>query len=250
MAFLKTPNLPQSKVKLVLADERISAEIEDSLIKLNVEIIKIKKCNSLQQPIASHPDMLSFYSGDGDIILAPEIYDDYCEALENRGFNVIKGSTLLGSQYPYDIPYNAAYNGEYLICNDKYTDLKVKQLCERKGAKIIYIKQGYAKCSICFITESAIITSDAGITQTLKRYGFDILFIQAGDINLDGYNTGFLGGSSGKLDKDLICFCGNLNLHPDYRKINAFISKYGCKPISLSNDKIYDYGSIIPIYNV
>lgn len=247
MTFVKQPNLPESDVSLILADERMSPEIIESLSKRNIQIIKIFACSNLQSPVSAHPDMLLFYGGDGDIILSPNVYDIYRDIFKSFGLKVIKGKTALQGEYPLDIAYNAAYDGKCLICNEKYTDYEILSFCKKKNAKIINIRQGYAKCSVCFVSENAVITSDIGIYNELVKNGYDVLKTECEGVSLTGYNYGFIGGSCGKICRDTIAFCGNVEKHPEYENIRAFLNKYNCKALSLSKEPLYDYGSLISI---
>ena len=40
---------------------------------------------------------------------------------------------------------------------------------------------------------------------------------------------------------------GNIKNHPDYDKILAFVESKNKKLVSLSNDKLLDLGSVIPL---
>ncbi len=62
-------------------------------------------------------------------------------------------------------------------------------------------------------------------------------------------NYGFIGGCSGLLSKNEneIGFLGDIEKHPNFEEIRDFLAKRGKKVVSLSNKKLIDLGSIIPI---
>ena len=57
------------------------------------------------------------------------------------------------------------------------------------------------------------------------------------------YEYGFIGGATGS-DLNNVYFCGELKNHPDSDKIIAFCKKCGKKAVSLSRDRLKDYGTI------
>ena len=105
------------------------------------------------------------------------------------------------------------------------------------------VKHGYAKCSICSVGENAIITADPSIAKTAKKNGIDVLKTEASHTRLDGYDCGFIGGASGD-DGENIYFCGNLEKHPDGEKIKEFCKKHGRGVVCLSDEPLYDYGTL------
>ena len=86
------------------------------------------------------------------------------------------------------------------------------------GLELIPVKQGYAKCSLCIVSENAVITADEGLAYTLCRAGLDVLKIIPGCIRLPGYGYGFIGGCCGKLDAATMAFAGDPLTHPDGKK--------------------------------
>ena len=51
------------------------------------------------------------------------------------------------------------------------------------GYEIINVKQGYAKCSICVVSDNAIITADKGIAKAAIQNRIDVLEITRLDNN-------------------------------------------------------------------
>ena len=67
------------------------------------------------------------------------------------------------------------------------------------------------------------------------------------DIQLDGYDYGFIGGCCGFIDKNTLVFSGNVKLHKNYEDIKAFAGNYKVDVVSLSNEMLYDIGGILPV---
>jgi hypothetical protein len=109
---------------------------------------------------------------------------------------------------------------------------------------MVDVRQGYAKCSIVIVDEDSIITYDKGIERACSAAGMDVLLIRPGYIRLDGYDTGFIGGTSGRIG-DTIFFYGDPDTHPDGDAIRKFILSKGLKISSLKEGELTDIGSII-----
>ena len=123
------------------------------------------------------------------------------------------------------------------------------EAARRMGLELIPVKQGYAKCSLCIVSENAVITADEGLAYTLCRAGLDVLKIIPGCIRLPGYGYGFIGGCCGKLDAATMAFAGDPLTHPDGKKILSFMERHGVKPRNLlgQGEKLIDIGSILPV---
>ena len=107
---------------------------------------------------------------------------------------------------------------------------------------MLEVQQGYTKCSICVVSENAIITSDIGIHCKAKESGIDSLLISPGYIDLPGYKYGFIGGASFKISDNVIAFTGSLDSHPDKDNIEHFLCKYDekvKKPEQIMSDRLF-----------
>ena len=158
------------------------------------------------------------------------------------GADIVCGAREVGANYPADILYNACGMGDTVICNAAHTAPEVLSQYKR----VLDVRQGYAKCSICVVSDSAAVTSDEGIYKILKDNGFDVLKIRPGHIRL-GKMAGFIGGASGLLRRGLIAFSGDLMSHPDGAEIAAFCRNAGVDAVSLGKGELVDVGSIIRI---
>ena len=245
--FVLVPNLPVSNVSLAVVDGRISNEIEQELIKNNIRLIKTEKIDGLDNAISFHPDMMMHHLGGKDIIVAKNISQKIVYALEDEGFNVICGRCDACGSYPYDVCYNVARIGNAAFCNMKYTDEVLLENLYKRNIKIIDVKQGYSKCSICVVSFKSAVTSDRGLHNILNNNGIETLLITPGSIKLFDYNYGFIGGSSGFISKDTMAFFGNIANHPDYISINSFLIKNGKKLKNLGKNILWDFGTLLPL---
>lgn len=245
--FIENPNIPVNRVSLGIVDGRAGKAILEALNKSGIHIITTGRCEGLYEAVAYHPDMFFHHVGYNRIVAAPNAPEDTVKELMDKGFNIIKGERFISSKYPYDIAYNVARMGHYAICNEKYTDRILLQILTEMGVGIIDVKQGYAKCSICIVDSKSAITSDKGIQDILLRNGFDVLRIEAGSIVLESVNYGFIGGASGLISGEIMAFTGSVMLHPDFEKINKFLTIHGKNIKMLDDGEMVDIGTFIPL---
>lgn len=247
MDFLKTPFIPEDRVSLAVVDYRTSPIIEENLRKSGVECIKTIKCPELYEAVDGHPDMLMLHTGGNKIVVAPNIYEIMAPKLTKKGFAVTKGVTWLSRNYPGNIAYNVLIVGNVAFHSLKHTDPEVIKALEEKNIKMLNVSQGYTKCSVCILDSKTIITSDYKLSKTAERYGIESFLIMPGGIELKGLNYGFVGGASGLLSKNRIAFTGNLISLKDSLKLIDFINGKGFEIVFLCEERLADYGSIIPL---
>lgn len=153
-----------------------------------------------------------------------------------------------GKKYPENILLNFLFLNNTLYGKLSAIDKNLLDYCEENNIKTVNINQGYARCSTLVLNENAVITSDLSIEKALKNDGVEVLLISSGNIILDGYDYGFIGGASGKIDNNTVVFLGNVKNHPDYRKIENFCENHNisiriiCKDMPLT-----DIGGIVKI---
>ncbi len=235
------------KNKQLIVDCRISEKSEKCLEKMGFELIKIPQCNLFDNPVSAHPDML-MTKINNVLFIDSSIHDLFTTKsvkFVERGGEVKNNETL---KYPYDIEFNCVQVGDKLICNKKYTNEVIVAYAEKNGITIIDVKQGYAKCSTCVVTDNAIITEDSAIAKKANEFGIEVLKISKGSVGLSGYDYGFIGGASGLIENKLLAFNGNILNHPDFERIFEFCYKHSVGIVCLSDEKLYDIGSIIRIY--
>ena len=223
---------------ICFVDYRTTENEINSLKKLNYDVIKIPKDNNLYEAINGHTDIQLNILNKNTIIINKNINLSFKELLKTKNINFIESNSTLSSKYPSNISLNAYITDNYLVHNLKFTDKKILDYCKNK--KTINVNQGYTKCSILPLREKVIITNDTGIYNTLKNEGFDILLLPFGDIELSGFNYGFIGGVGGMISNDSMAFFGSLDNYAFGNEVKKFLYKYDIKPIYLSNTKLID----------
>lgn len=203
-------------------------------------IVRFETAGIVSPQLSNHPDMFICKMGAGDD--APVI------SYRNDMVRKYHGSAPLTPEYPGDIAYNAACTGRFLIHNLKYTAPHILEYAEQRGMHPVDVKQGYAKCSTVIVDESSIITYDRGIAKACESAGMDVLIIRPGHILLPGYDTGFIGGASGRAG-NTIYFNGDLFAHPDSRAIADFITAHRLTLKSFADWPLTDIGSMICVKN-
>ena len=231
---------------IALVDCRISSEIEKKLSEYADSIVKLPPLPALPAPVASHPDMLLFIS-DGILITHKDYYQvakNEIDRIASAGkLNILLSDEEIGDVYPHDIIFNAAVVGNSVLCLEKGVSKHIRALAAETGRRIVNVNQGYTKCSTVIVDKNAVITSDRTVAIAAREFGIDLLFVRPGYIELPGYDTGFIGGASGRLG-DKVYFCGDLDTHPDAMAIKAFCAAHCRTAVSLSDDRLFDAGTI------
>ena len=236
---------------LVLSSSALPEKCASSLRSLGFEVILMPPYKRLQAPVSSHPDMLTFIHGDKYFCtkeyyaIAKEVFNK----INHLGYSPIFTDEVPSKEYPNDILFNALTLGNKLFCSQKGVSKELIKFAKDNNFQITNTKQGYAKCSACKLSENAIITADKGISKLAKANEIDVLTINEGHVEIDGYGYGFIGGASGLFD-DTVYFCGDIAKHPDGQKISEFCNNHKKKYICLSDDKLFDVGTLFFIQKV
>jgi len=201
------------------AGEELKAYLEGK-----AQVIVFGGISTVAEPIRNHPDLV------------------YCRLTEDTIF--LGNEQLLTPEYPGDIIYNGFSTGKYFIHDLRHTDGQLLKAVEELKLIPVNVKQGYACCSIVPVDEDSTITADRGIARAAEAAGIKVLTVEAGHVELPGYDTGFLGGTSGRVG-DEILFNGDLSAHPDFEAIKDFIESRGLKIKYFEGYPLRDIGSII-----
>ncbi len=232
-------------MKYVILDERIPKKALAALKDRGFLPFLLPASDQLAAPVASHPDMLMFF---GDRIFCNREYFEAATGVlsaisEVLGLPLELGNEKISEKYPSDIAYNALAVGSFVFGKLEYLAPSVLKYAEQTALTTVDVKQGYAKCSVCKVSENAIITADPSIEKAALAHGLDVLLIRSGHIALNGYDCGFIGGASGE-DRENVYFCGDLELHPDAEVIKSFCKKHSKTAVSLSDEPLYDVGTM------
>ncbi len=238
MPYLCRPHLPTRPITAAIVSSQLPVSMRQMLGRYGVHLLDCPPNPALPKPVNHHPDLSVFDLGNGHILVDKELPLYLPKSLER-----ITGTAKLDSRYPQDIAYDACLIGTFLFCKREATAPEILQ----QSYTVIDVRQGYAKCSIAIVTEKAAITEDKGLAQSMRQTGIDVLLLEPGGVDLPGYDRGFIGGACGKIAPDILAFFGDVSRHPQYGQMAEFCRNYGVGLLSLSQDALTDYGSLLPI---
>ncbi|NLP48138.1 MAG: hypothetical protein GX345_04250 [Clostridiales bacterium] len=241
---VKRANLPCNKVGLAIGS--CSAKAYKSLKERGIELLEPLAEPGLERALSRHSDLVFLHLGDKNIVVS-EHQATLAEKLGEYGFTEPHSRPLINSPYPQDVPLNLVLLGENVICNTKTAWPSLLEHLYSENFNIIDVKQGYTKCSVCVVNESAVITEDRTIALACNKAGIDALLISKGTIKLKGHEYGFIGGCSGLVAGDCLAFHGKLEEHKDSQVIYDFLDSHKIQALSLSDESLTDIGGILPI---
>ena len=241
--FITVPNLPEAPVTLAAVCD--DAAVTRALHALGIETVSPVPDAALPEETKEHADLLLCHAGGSVCFVAPG-QQALAERLQAEGFSV-HISAPPGASYPEDIRLNVAVAKDFALGKFDSTDPGLTAFLRQNGRETIPVKQGYAKCSVCFVTDRAFITEDPSIAHALEKRGADVLRIAPGDIYLSERHYGFFGGASGKIAKDKLAVAGSLSFHRDGRRIREFAQQNGVEIVELTDGRITDIGGILPL---
>lgn len=219
----------------------------NELIKLGHTVILSETIKTLEKPIQNHSDIQAVVINDKLFLL------DECKTLQKElsKYNPIICSKKIGKKYPENILLNVLYIDNKLYGKSNYIEPKLKEYCKENKIEIVNINQGYAKCSTAIVGKSFAITADTTIYNAQKNNGADVLNISEGNIILNGYNYGFIGGASAMIDDKTLAFFGNVEKHPDYESIKNFCNHKNINICIIAKDEpLTDIGGIVKISHI
>ncbi|MBK1809243.1 hypothetical protein JHL18_01100 [Clostridium sp. YIM B02505] len=224
-------------------DYRILPVEEKKLRSLNVDIIKVPRCENLYSAIDGHPDIQLNILDNNTVLVQKDMSANFIDELKSTGVTQVFSDKSLSSKYPEDIILNAVNLKDTFIHNIKFTDKMLLKYTINK--KLINVTQGYTKCSCAVVSDKAIMTSDIKIYNELISKDFDVLLLPPGHIHLPGLNYGFIGGTCGLISEKELVFYGNLKNYKYGELVLRFLNKHQVKPIFLSDTPLVDRGSLM-----
>lgn len=225
-------------MKYVIVAENFPEDSAEKLKKYG-EVVRTRANKNLLKGLDTHTDILVHPLSKGELVVDRDNFEYYKKFFPDK--KVIPSHSSLSKKYPKDVPLNAFTFKNYFIHNLKFTDKVLLDYYKNSGYDMINIKQGYGKCS-SLVTNDFIITSDGGIYESLRDF-IPIYKINHGEIRLQNFNYGFIGGASGALGKKIF-FTGDFSHHSSHEEILKIIKKYNYEIEILSKDPIEDFGSI------
>ena len=233
-------------MKIAIVDSRIEKDAERALSDYADKIIKLPPFKRLQEPVSAHPDMLMFPTENSIITdkrYVKENAEIFREISELSGRRIVLCNKAFSPSYPDDVKFNCFAVEKTLFGLAASLSEKVLEWAGENCVSVKNVKQGYAKCSACIVSENAVITEDTSIERAMVENGIDVLRVTSGQVALDGYDRGFIGGASGS-DRENVFFCGDISRHPNYVEIESFCRRHGKNCVSLGNVRLYDIGTI------
>lgn len=191
--------------------------------------------------ISGHPDIF-FCLVNNKLIHATNLPAELIQSMKVHLTE--EGTKAVGSQYPFSAPYNAVVTSDYLIHNTNITDQRILEHSKHKQA--INVRQGYTRCNLLVLDNRLFITSDQGIAESLNHYKLQVIYFDPSKIRLPGFEHGFFGGCCGIIDHRVL-MTGSLKYHKNGKEVKRSIEKLNYELIELSDEPLFDGGSIIHI---
>ena len=236
--FYMVRNMPE---RIALCGGKTNRIIQAVLLSLGYRPILLPSYKRLPEPVSSHPDMLIYQLSSGALLTYEEYYNENRALFNMLGCDVLTEERLPGNKYPEDIYLNALRIADTVIGR---TD-KLSRHILRDAEETVYVRQGYTRCSAC-VVDGDIITADTCIASAASRLGSRITLTKSGNIILEGYDYGFIGGASCRL-REGIAFFGDIMTHPSGEKIKAAVLSRGFDVIKLNDGILTDLGGLVVI---
>ena len=203
--------------------------------------VRLPSSRFYPEPVGAHPDTL-IGKIDAEILVCDK-EESVKKALDDIGAKYKISNHTPGEKYPLDCGLNFLTLEEKLIGRLDIISSEAKEYAISRGYELINIKQGYAKCS-CLAVRDKIITADEGICRALRPHGIDVIKITSGNIDLNPFEYGFIGGACGMIDDDTIMFFGDIRSHPDGDTIERVIRDHSIDIVGFDG-KLCDFGGFI-----
>ena len=236
----------EKKPDALLVDYRLPAGMKNKIESFGIEIVETVAHPNLYEAVKGHPDLMGCPLKNITIIV-PYLYSKKYKDFER--FSTQIGATLIEKKYPNHIKYNVATFGRHALGYFKYVDKAIISVLESLKISLINTIQGYSKCSTLILDSNNLVTSDISIFKAINEiYGMNIAMINSGDIILEGFEYGFIGGASSLIDNKKVAFMGSLEHYNNGKAIINVLDSLEIDAVFLANSKLQDYGSMVPLY--
>lgn len=207
-------------------------------------VIKLPADTLIPSPVSSHPDMILAIT-DKKLFCHTDYYEKNREVIDEigelSGLEVYADISERRAEYPFDVAYNVLVCGEYVVANPKTASKELLTQYEKEGKTILETNQGYTGCSSLY-ADGTVITADKSVLKAVKGH-LNTLELAEGDITLNPYDTGFIGGASGYCNGTLFLM-GDIDSYCNCDIIKEYINKNGIGCVSLLDGKLSDFGGI------
>ena len=217
----------------------------NEIAKMGHNVIFSDTIKIFHTPEQKHPDMQLLAIRDNLFMLNE--CSGLKEKLNSLGKKIICCDKTAEKCYPKNILLNCLYLNNTLYGKINKIDKTVLDYCNKNHIRTVNVNQGYTRCSTLVINQKAVITADNSIEKSLKKDGVEVLLVFPGNIVLDGFDYGFIGGAGAQIDNTIIFF-GNIEKHPEYHRIKKFCLKNNSDiKILCPNMPLTDIGGIVRI---
>ncbi len=203
--------------------------------------IPLPPFQKLPHPVSAHPDMLMANIG-GTLIVHCE-YTEGQKILRENGIPFVLSNIPVEKSYPHDVRLNCFAAGLCFFAHQSGISADARRLAENKRLRFVPVKQGYTKCASA-VAGGAVATADKSIYKAALRENIPTLLLSPHHIDIETYDTGFIGGASFALE-DKLFFFGKIERYPQYEELRDFFAKQGITLVSLGDDPIFDYGGAV-----
>ncbi len=243
---IKMPHLPEREVRHIILGKKYQNALENALIQHNLVPIWLDDNLYVDERLSGHSDLSAVHISENSIVLSEYLKEcEVSDKVNALGYNIEYVPNPTDKVYPHDARLNFCIVSDKLIYNPKTADESITEFLNVNTR--ISVNQGYTKCSVCVVDEQSVITSDKMIAQAAQLTGMNVLLINEPFVALDGFDYGFIGGASFKINADEIAFTGRINDTVIRDRIEEFLSARKIKPIYLTDKEIFDIGSAIPL---
>lgn len=225
---------------LSVIDKRLPSEAKENLSSY-FDVLEFSTDGVTYEAISGHPDIF-FCKIKNDLIVSPNVPEEYLSFLYKRNIKYKYGSTFSQMKYPQSAAYCAAIDEHYLIHRTDITDEVI--LRSASNLEMISVPQGYTRCNLLSLKDKSFITSDDGIYRNLCDMNFNVLYVEPSAILLPGFRHGFFGGACGVYE-DMVFVVGSLDFFGYGKAVREFLGKLKYKIVELYYGPVLDCGSIL-----
>ena len=239
-------------MSLILLGERYRPVLDAPLRELGLSPLYLPDNPMLDPRLAGHADLSVFAAGER--IWLPPLFKgtEIHETIKEYGYFVVFPNILEGKIYPADAHLNLCAVGKRLFFSPKASAPEIVEfLTISAGYQPIPVKQAYLRCAMLPVDGESIITADPGVAKAARAVGLQVLQIEPGHVELEGFAYGFLGGAGFLLpEQRLAVMTGRLDRHPDRGRIEAFLRERGLALHVLTDEPVFDIGSAFVLADI
>lgn len=242
--------MAESKDSILIADPRTPDDEVRDIEALGFTLVAAEYLDYLYEGVKGHPD-LQFAPVRDRLICHRELSKVKLRELQGHGIECIPSVSQISLPYPRHVILNASIGGGALIHRLDITDGALLEEAIRQDLKLISVRQGYGRCSTSYIGERCFVTNDSGVAAALSENGFRVFISPYGDVELEGFDYGFLGGclSMVRSGSDrFVIVSGNLNEYVMGGELREFILSSGAIPIEVGKGRLKDRGSVLQVF--